>query len=323
MIRISLKNLFIKIIAVLLSATLWVYVMMEKDYITSFDIPIELINMPEDILPKTPFPTTASVRLSGTGKQLLGLKLFTNPRVMVDVFGVRPGVRNVVINNADVFLGGMDVKVVAIEKPLSIEIGFDHIAERSVPIVSRVVFGTRKGYLRVGRQIVKPNYVKIIGPGDNIEMIDTIFTKAIRMENLDVDTFVNAEIEPPPQYMVVCSTYNVSVVAQIQKIESRQLLDIPVQLVNAPPELKVKLEPSFINLTIIGGERVVENFTPNDVNVFVDYRKAAADSQHIANPTIVKFKEVKCADIDPKEFLIVQLTASKKDTLRAAESDEQ
>lgn len=276
-----------------------------------FKMPIALVNMPKYLMPSEPFPDKARVRVSGTGKQLIGLKLFSSPKVMVDIFQSAPGKRMVVINNADVFLGGTDVRVVAIEEPQSIEIHFDRVLKKQVIVKNRAEFYAEKGYILVGHPAAIPKKLTIMGPSKNIANIDTIYTKNYKLEKLNADTSVMIPVIPPPAYNVSCSTRVVRVWAQVQKLIQRRLEGIPVHLMNVPQNIKVSLDKSEIALIVEGGEKIVNNFTPNDLQVYVDYRKFGADSSEVVSPSIVKFKEITCKNLSPSIFRLAENVAVK------------
>ncbi|GAF86689.1 unnamed protein product [marine sediment metagenome] len=225
---------------------------------------------------------------------------------MVDIFRARTGKRIVVINNADIFLDGAEVRVVSIEEPQSIEINFDRLRTKRVSVKNRARFITEKGYVRVGKPVLKPTRVVVKGPSRNIARIESVFTESAVIEGLENDTVAVVRIARPSGYKVSCSPQVVSIAVNVQKIVQRELKDIPVHLINVSRNVKALLDTAEVTLTIVGGEKVVANFTPNDLNVFVDYRKFMVDTVNEVSPTIVKFKEVKCVSISPRLFRLSQ-----------------
>lgn len=300
------RNSGVKVAALFFAVVLWLYVASGKDYLATFDMPIELVNMPDNLMPAEPFPSHSLVKVSGSGRQLFGLKLFSKMKVMVDVFHARPGRGTFLITNDDVYLGGVDVRIVAIEKTPKLEIVFDKIAYKTVPVKARVDFKTDENYVQIGKYMFDPDKIKIKGPEANVSHVQEIFTQDYSLYGLKKDTTVTVAIMSPPEFNISCVPSRVAVKVRVQKLVSRDLKDIPVNLINAPLNVKARLDSVNISLTIVGGEEVVNNFTPNDLNIFVDYHRFTAESLEAVPPAIVKFKEVECRNISPQVFRLIQ-----------------
>ncbi len=296
------KNIGIKIVSVFLAVFLWLNVALQKEYVTTFEMPIKLVNMPDYLMPSEPFPNNASVKISGKGKQLIGLKFFSDPKVMVDIFKTTVGERNVIMDNADVFLGESDIKVIAIEKPHNIRIVFDSVETKSVYVKNMTNFSTKDGYIVVGTPVVVPNYIKIKGPRKNLLNIDTVYTEKNKIEKLLKDTIVSVGIVPSLKYNVKCSVTHITINIKVQKKISRGLKGIPVHLINIPANVKASLDSTEISLVIEGPQSVVDNFTPNDLQIIVDYRHFGLNNSVGVAPSVVKFKQVKCFKLRPKLF---------------------
>ncbi len=305
------KNIGIKVVAVFLALFLWLNVAMQKDYIATFTLPIALVNVPDALVPSQPFPTEARVRVTGTGKQLVGLRMFNHPRIMVDVFGVHAGKRVLVINNSDVFLGGADVRVVAIDEPQTLTVEFDRVGSKNAYVRSLARFEARKGHVLVGSTYITPGQVTVKGPVQNVLRVDTVFTAEMFLEDLDRDTAVSVPILTPKLFNVVCLAREVTVGVEVQKIIQRDLKSIPVQLINVPANVRAVLDTSKVSLTIVGGEQVVNSFTPNDLNVYIDFRRFLTDSIKRVVPTVLNFKEVEVINLLPKDIGLVDRPAPR------------
>lgn len=281
---------------------LWLNVAVQKEYVGTFNLPISLVNIPDGLMPSQPFPDKVRVRIAGTGKQLVGLRLFSKPRVMVDVFGINGGKRTVVINNTDVFLGGADVRVVAIDEPQTLTIQFDRVGSKSVYVKSRARFLVRKGHVIVGPPYLTPSQVTVKGPAANVQRVDTVYTAELALDDLDKDTAISVPLIPPGLFNVSCLAREVTIGVSIQKTIQRALRDIPVQLINVPANLRAELDTAKVSLTIIGGEKVVNNFTPNDLGIYIDFRRFLSDTVKRVVPTILKFKEVEIDAVSPMDI---------------------
>lgn len=82
--RIMNRGVFAFVFFLLLSAAFWAFLALDDEYEREFDVPIELVNVPENVVITTPLPNTIHVVLKDHGSQLMNYHYTGVPKVSVD-----------------------------------------------------------------------------------------------------------------------------------------------------------------------------------------------------------------------------------------------
>ena len=133
-----IDNLAIKIGALLIALFLWFHAVTEKEYEVRRQVPIQITAIPNGLVLAKPVPAEALIRLKGKGKQLIA-PYFSHIRLTVRADGVKKGTKQITLSPEHVNVPhGRGTVVAEILSSLKLELEFDSLIKKTVPVQSRI-----------------------------------------------------------------------------------------------------------------------------------------------------------------------------------------
>ncbi|MBU0529184.1 hypothetical protein KKF86_05450, partial [bacterium] len=182
--------------------------------------------------------------------------------VLNDYFRMYP--QKIVIPNE------FEIRYIEVDSPREIKISLDDYLVRTVPIVSKIIFVPTPGFVVVGDTTFDPAEIAIAGPKDIIENIKSINTVVDTITDVNIDISQNFNFELPYQ-QVQLSHPNVLLSLDVQALSERIISEVPVSVINVPLGYRVFVSPHTVSLTIVGGIDLIRNFTPEDIQLTIDF----------------------------------------------------
>jgi YbbR domain-containing protein len=187
------RNIWWKLLAVLIAVLLWIAVANEPELSTFVSVPVEYKDLSENIEVSSDPAETVDLELRGPAGEL---RTFHDTRtaVVLDMSGVRPGQRtfNITENNVQLPRGLSLIRAI----PSQLRFQFERRITRSVPVEVR--FYTPPGSLyEVAGYRVNPPWLSIVGPENRVNRVRAVITDTIDASALkdDSDFHVNAFAE--------------------------------------------------------------------------------------------------------------------------------
>ncbi len=174
------KDLMLKFISICLAVVLWYYVGGEDRVDKNVMIPIEIINLPRDLVISSQFKKEIEVTVSGPRSLILDLADRAVTR-QVDLSDATAG--TMVIENSNQHIPvprGITVQRV---QPSSIILSLDTLIHKEFPITARTVGRVPKGYYLKSLK-TDPDVITITGPRTILEPFDDLPTKAINLQEV-------------------------------------------------------------------------------------------------------------------------------------------
>lgn len=278
----SKQKIIVFLFAMLLSLSLWVIVNMGRDYNITMTIPIEIMNIPEDIALSSEIPENATVSISGEGWSLFNL--YMNPPLIslsvedqqVNMF---EQVRQQVGSISDVTVMQAD--------PMFLEIETEQRVTRKVPVRSKVTLSTRDQYGVLGTPGFSPDSVTISGPASRVNAVENWSTLESDVENVDTDLELTIELEEPEAGITI-EPEQVVFEARVAEFTEAQVR-IPVRSRNLPSGVAITFSPSSLLVRYnvpIQQYNDVQNIRP--FIAYVDYERIEADTTGLIRPQVEK-----------------------------------
>lgn len=294
-------NYKIKIFSLLCSLFLWFYVTLGNQFEDIVQVPVETINEPVDKVLVKPLPKSISVKCRGLGGVLLQNRLKSLLSIPIDLSQYPKDTE--IVPSLDMITKDRiekDLIPVRIEQPKPIFIAYDLFASKKVPIVSRLEFKPKQGYMQVGDVILSPDSLIIEGAAKEVDPIDAIYTES---KVLQVFRSIEGEVElvDTTSSHVKVSAAKVHFKADIQGIGDRMYTDIPVEVINAPSDMTVSAVPSMVSIRLQGGVEMLKELTKEDIQVTIDYRSRFRYGRRI--PAMIHVPpNITFTDVKPKDF---------------------
>ncbi len=175
-----MKNLSYKILAVILAIFIWYFVVGEERAEVAFSVPLELINIPRDLIVVNNVFQGIEMRVNGPRSLVRDLAA-KNLTKSLDFSHARPGTIVFPITSEGIPLP-RGVKVTRIN-PTQVVVTLQKLMIKKVNIKSRLTGNPAPGYEVESTQI-NNEQVEIAGPQDVVENLETLYTKPIDIQGL-------------------------------------------------------------------------------------------------------------------------------------------
>jgi hypothetical protein len=270
------KNLPVIILTFIFSFVLWVSISLSDVYFATFEIPVKLIDFPEEYTTGTEIPETISVKLKGRGWKLLSINLAQDAEYLVSA-GSDSGRKYVNLYNFLVenqWLSS-DIEVVDIS-PDTLSFYVEKIETKKVAITPHLNLNFKPGFGLAEKVKISPDSVIVSGPGSIIKTIYSIPTEEIEMTNLDEK--ITERVNLKNWRGMTYSNNGATVLINVQKIVDRDFADIPVKVNDVPPDRDVVLLPNKITIGLRGGIDLLGKVDTRQISAETNYRDIVLDT---------------------------------------------
>ena len=298
--------------AFLLATLLWVFVVSDNEYTMLLDFPIEARNLNVQKAHKREVPSTASVLIRGTGRDLVKsflLKKIAGFKLVLDLEGISQEYEFYLNEYFEkypqkvVLPLNYNVSFVEVVHPNRIKISLDEYILKNVPVALNLVVNPAPGYVQIGETLINPTQIEVAGPEEELALINIV-------ENLP-DT-LNGLTSPYRNSMQLNSfgglveySHNfVEISIDIQNISERIIADIPVKIINVPKKIRVFPSPQTISLTVIGGYSRIALLNSEDIDIIIDFNVWNSQKQFYEPEVILPKDVLEWKDLSPKNLEI-------------------
>ena len=170
------SNWALKLTSLAVAFLLWGAVKAEvPERVKLSDVPVRVVNRDADwILAAPPEPATVEIEFSGPTRELLRFAV-QRPEVLVPVDEVQDSAEVRVLRTGWVQLyGGMDNTRVEDIRPSTVQLRFDRVVSRLIPVSVRVIGQPAQGHQLAGEVVVDPTVVRASGAASIMAELDTL-----------------------------------------------------------------------------------------------------------------------------------------------------
>jgi len=273
---------------------------------------MEVINLPENLAIASSIPNYGYIEVEGTGKSLLGLKLFFSlgssyPRINIDAFDAKLGKTTMLLSNKNAFLPSASMaKVLRIIEPRQISFRIDARLKRKYPIILNLDVSSAENYVFEKDIKIKPESVTVFGPRAHIVFINEINTQAEKISGLIRDTSFTLFLKRPQRPGIILVPNKVKALVKVHKLKKKQINNIPIEFINLPENVPVKFSSSTVSMVIAGGEPLIKSIKQDDIMVVLDYRRFLLEDETSLTPVIKIFGEVTWYNLKPRKILLLR-----------------
>ena len=262
------RNFGLKVLSLAIGGLLWISVSGEETVERGLRAPLELQQFPAGLEIQGEAPSTVDVRVRGTAGALSRVSAGDIVAVL-DLHAVRPGNRLFTMTPEQV-RSPYGVEVVQVT-PSSIVLALEKSMTRSVPVAPSVEGTPAPGYVVVGKPVVTPDHVEVIGPETAVKRASVAITDTISVAGLDdsLHQDVTVGLIDPSLRLKTQRTVNVAVKIAPGPME-RVVHGLPVRLRNLGPRLTAQAVPAIVDVGIRGARDVVARIGAADVTAFID-----------------------------------------------------
>ncbi len=181
MFKILTENWTFKVTSLLFAVVLWVFIMGEKRLEVSYRVPLELQNIPKELILVSDVPSMVDIRISGP--RTLQMKISPNDiSIVVDLAELQPGLTTFKGLEERLNLpSGLQVTRLS---PSYLDLKLERVQEKKVPI-KLVLAGKPSPGFKLGKINIIPSKVSIAGGETELKNVTEVTTEAVDLQGVN------------------------------------------------------------------------------------------------------------------------------------------
>lgn len=215
------KSWLLKFISLVLAVILWHFVGGEDRVDKNVMVPIEIINLPRDLVISNQFKKEIEVSVSGPRSLILEMASRAVTR-QVDLSAATPGTM-VIENDNDHIPVPRGVTVQRVQ-PSSIILSLDKLVQKKFTVTPRKVGRVAEGYL-IKSLKTDPDVITITGPQTILSQFDELYTKAINIDGVRQSGQIQVPLELEPAIVELIGETSVTADLEIGVETTTKTLD--------------------------------------------------------------------------------------------------
>lgn len=295
------KKLPIFIAAFLFSVALWIYVSLSKSYSLDISIPLEIKTGKSQAVTED-MPSSIDVTVRGKGWDLLSVLISKDLKYTLDLSKYK---RDTKIATEQLVSERInlkpDVSLVAID-PDTIDIEFDKILEKTVPVKNNIKVNLREGYGIVGTPKLTPDSIEISGAANVVSKIRYIPTEVRIFENVNAPLSGTIALKDTLPNSLRYSIKFVDFRYNIQLSAEKTIEDVLISVNGVPDDKEVLVIPPKISVSVRGGVDQLARIVPSDVSAMLEFDAIEEDTLGFIVPQIVIPEETTLLKSEPQKL---------------------
>ena len=277
--EIALKDWQIKLICLVLSIALWLFVHSAKISTLKINVPLEITGLSENLIYAKEPPRFAKVYIRGK-KEYLKLAT-TTLKASIKLDKAKPGRNSYEVSFEEKQLPS-NVKLVSVSEETII---LERKVEKQLIVTVNLKGETPSGY-KLGKISANPSKLKFRGPVSRMSRLYQVVTKPIDISGKDKDIEKIVEIERPHPLIKNVDINSVRVFVKILKAEMQNeisLSDIEVKVLNLGDPARFEISPKFIQATIQGPRNLLGLVKKENIYAFIDLINGNLTLEEVSN----------------------------------------
>ncbi|MBK6915531.1 MAG: hypothetical protein IPH11_18380 [Ignavibacteriales bacterium] len=278
------QNLSVIIISVIFSIIIWGSISLSSDYFAVIEVPLKLVNIPKGLTSGSVMPDKILIKVKSKGWKLISMNV-ASPAEFVVPQSVDSGFKFINLNN---YLSennwlSEDMQVMDII-PDTISFYIESIGTKKLPIEANLNLNFKTGYGLASEIKFIPDSVMVTGPKSILKKMKSIITERSTYNNLSEKIVERIEVKKLRGFSY--SADNLLMSLDVQAIIDKSFEEIPVKVLNVPPDREVVLIPNSITVSVLGGIEVLGKLSENDFSASIEYGEVVVDSTGTVAPEI-------------------------------------
>ncbi len=260
-----LDNLGFKLLALLITVAIWLFVVVEKQPEVGFIVPVNFSNIPKSMALIKREPPDIEVRVKGPESLISNL---TSRQFVVDMdlSQAQAGETTFFLSTDSINIP-RGIRVVRL-LPSQVSATLESIVERLIPIEPVVLGVPAEGY-ELGGIKVFPEMIKVRGAKSKVEQLTTARTSSLDISGLDKSVTQEVELMALEEDIALTENHKIELRAIIQeKTEDKILNSIPIKVL--PITHGAVIEPQTVKLMLNGPLSQIRSLTAKQVNASIN-----------------------------------------------------
>lgn len=266
------KQFLIFLFFLALSTVFWIFQTLNETYEEEFLVPVELRNVPSNIVITTDLPSNLHVQLRDKGSQLLSYRYTRHFKpVVVDFNAVSTGTGHVTLRGSELLrqissqlLPGTQMLTV---KPDTLDFYYNFGQCKRVPVVLQGEVRASRLFA-VSNTVLKQDSVMVYASKEQLDTITGAYLQPLNLRNLSDTTQVSSGFMRSRGIKFVPEQVDLTVCVD-RLVE--KTVSVPVQQVNFPATKQLRTFPSSVNVTFQVAMGLYRRITRESFVIVVNY----------------------------------------------------
>jgi YbbR domain-containing protein len=223
------NNWVLKLVSLLFAVLLWYFVVGEDKVDTTIYVPVEIVNLPRELVIANQFRRQIEVTISGPRGLISGINRQHISRT-INLSKATPGTM-VVRNDPETMPFPRGITVLRLQ-PTHVTLLIDRLVEKDLPIQAKTEGEPAEGY-ELAEILFEPPFIRLAGPQGILEPTKTLHSKVIDLSGLKAPVTAQVTLDLKPEILeLIGETVVTAHVVVQEKSTEKTLSGIPVRLLN-------------------------------------------------------------------------------------------
>ena len=266
------RQFFAFLFFLLLSASFWLFQTVNEVYEQEFDIPVRLVDVPENVVITTEPPTHVRLTLRDRGVVLLRYRYVRSfAPIVVRFDSVATANGHVTLSTSELLkpiVAGLESSTQALSgRPETIEFFFNYGLSKRVPIVVQGKFLPDSAYSIMAVD-VEPREALVYASRAVLDTLTAAYLAPVRLHHLTDTTVVQRHFVKIPGVKYVPNQARLTIIAD-RMVE--KTVEVPVQGVNFPADKTLRTFPAKVKVTFQVGMSQYKKVTDESFVIVINY----------------------------------------------------
>ncbi len=235
----------IRFVSLFLAVVLWFLAGGEDHIDKNVMVPVEIINLPQNLVVSNQYKKEIEVSVSGPRSIITGMEKEVIRQV--DLARAQPG--TLVVENTNDTISvprGVSVKRV---QPASIILSLDKLIKKSVPIAVRTIGRVEKDFFLKSKR-TRPDIISLTGPNTVLQQVEKIFTRPVNLTGMSRSSSFQVPLELSPQMVDLIGETSVTVKLEVVPDSAPATIE-DVSVEGYIDDLPVVVEPAVVKVMAV------------------------------------------------------------------------
>jgi YbbR domain-containing protein len=262
------RHLGLKALSIGIAVLLWLTVAGEPVVERNLRVPLEVQNVPAQLMMVESPPAFVEARVRGASSVLRGLRA-DDVLLILDLSQARAGSQVFHLTPNQVRVPSWEIQVTQVV-PASVSLTLEALATRVVPVTPVIEGQPAEGYVR-GDAVTAPRTVEVAGPESALRRLDDVATEAVSIEGATASVAVTAAIGIADPRLRLTTVRSVQVRVEVRPVLSeRAMAGVPVHLRNVRTGLKARVAPAAVSVVVRGPVNALSALKSEAVVAYAD-----------------------------------------------------
>ena len=236
------RNWLLKLLSLIIGASLWYFVVGEDRVDLSVNIPLEIRNLTTNLVIANQYKKDIEVAISGPRRIIQEMRQ-QNISLPIDLSKAQPGAM-VIQNKADSIPLPQGITVLRVQ-PATITLLVDRLIQKDFTI-EPVTKGNLPGDLALQKLTLRPSHITVTGPQSLLDKVQQLKTSVIHLDKLESSTTLQVHLDLNDALVKLIGETVIEVTADIQ--EPMVVQTIANVTVKKPAHASFSLNPATVTV---------------------------------------------------------------------------